>query len=310
MADNLDKKTDLIRVRKSHITVYKDFPLYYISDSGEPVLFRKAEMKLLTEKLQANPLQELYIRKEDEKTVVKVLMSLLNVRLAKAVASKGIKAVRQSIGQIVEEVLENPEHSLPALPETMEILFFNAKKTPELLDALVSMNNTSPKIIDHIVNVLALTGQYCFFQEMSEDAVKKFGLCALLHDVGLSQIETKIIEKDQKLTQGEFDLYKTHPDKGYSFIISHPVFDKAIARAAREHHERLDGSGYPNRIHDISFEGQVIGLIDSYEALKYREKTFRKGLKPYDALQIIKRDVVQGKYNKQVFVDLCKCLIK
>ncbi len=308
MGDKVEKKSDLIPVRKSHIAAYKDFPLYYISDSGEPVLFRKVE--LLTEKLQANSFQEFYIRKEDEKTVVKVLMSLLNMRLAKAVASKGIQAIRQSIGQIVEEVLENPEHIMPALPETIEILFFNAKKTPELLDALVSMNNTSPKIIDHIINVLALTGRYCFFKEMPDDDVKRFGLCALLHDVGLSQIETRIIEKEQKLTQSEFDMYKTHPDKSYTFIISHPVFDKTIAHAAREHHECLDGSGYPKGIHDISFEGQVIGLIDSYEALKYREKAYRKGLKSYDALQIIKSDVVQGKYNKQVFVDLCKCLIK
>ncbi|MCK5100598.1 MAG: diguanylate cyclase, partial [Desulfobacteraceae bacterium] len=75
-------------------------------------------------------------------------------------------------------------------------------------------------------------------------------------------------------------------------------------------HECLDGSGYPNGIKNISFEAQVIGLIDSYEPLKYRDKKFRKALNPYDALQIIRKDVIQGKYNKQVFIDLCSCLIK
>ena len=61
---------------------------------------------------------------------------------------------------------------------------------------------------------------------------------------------------------------------------------------------------------NLSFEAQVIGLIDSYEPLKYRDKIFRKALRPYDALQIIKQDVLQGKYNKKVFIDLCSCLIK
>jgi type II secretory ATPase GspE/PulE/Tfp pilus assembly ATPase PilB-like protein len=61
---------------------------------------------------------------------------------------------------------------------------------------------------------------------------------------------------------------------------------------------------------DISFEAQVIGLIDSYEPLKYSDKLFRKALKPYDALQIIKEDVLKGRYNKQIFIDLCSCLIK
>ena len=53
-----------------------------------------------------------------------------------------------------------------------------------------------------------------------------------------------------------------------------------------------------------------IGATNFDESLKYSEKTFRKSLKPYDALQIIKEDVLKGKYNKQVFIDLCSCLIK
>jgi len=305
------KKSDLIPIKKSHIAFYStQFALYYLSKDGEPVLFKESGEKFTTDMLDRNQHSDFFIHKKDQASVVKTLMSFLNVKLAKAISSKGIKATKQAICQILEETLEDPfDRGIQALPETIEILFFHGKKTPALFEALTTVNANSPKIIEHSVNVLALTTQYCFFKKYSDDELIKFGICALLHDVGTSHIDRKIIETDEKLTEEEFEELKTHTIKGYKKLKSSPAFDNDIAMVALQHHERLDGSGYPNGAKDLSFEAQVVGLIDSYEPLKYREKKFRKALKPYDALQIIKKDVIQGRYNKQVFMDLCLCLI-
>ena len=306
-----DPKSNLIPIKKSHIMFYNKFSLYYIPKDRNPRLYKKADMKLDSEMLDRSQYPQFFISKDDEASVVMQLMSALNIKLAKDLSSKGISIIRQSLCKIVEEAMEGPlETSLPALPETIEILFFDGKKTPELLDALISINSKSSKIIEHSVNVLALTAQYCFFKRYSDDEVKKFCICALLHDVGTSQIDKQILETDERLSDKEFATLKTHTSIGFKDIKSIPVFDKSVAITALEHHELLDGSGYPNGIKQISFEAQVIGLIDSYESLKYRNKTFRKALTPYDALGIIKKDVMQGKYNKQVFVDLCSCLVK
>lgn len=311
MVDKIKKTSGLIPVKKSHIEFYNKFPLYYISKDGEAVLFKKDGDKIKEGILEKEMPSRFFIREEDENSVTNTLLSVLNIKMAKAISSKGIKTIKQCLCQIVEEALENPlEGSLSALPETIEILFYNAKKTPELLDALTSINSNSPKIIEHSVNVLTLTAQYCFFKKYSDDELRKFGLCALLHDVGTSYIDKKIIEKNEQLTEEEFKELKTHTTRGYKKIKSHSVFDKSVAMTALEHHELLDGSGYPSGTKNISFEAQVIGLIDSYEPLKYSNKSFREALTPYNALQIIKKDVLQGKYNKQVFIDLCSCWIK
>ncbi len=305
------KKVNLIPVKRSHIAFYDNFPLYYISKTNEPVLFKKPADKIDSDADGDPPYQTLYIRKEDEATVVQFLMTTLNMQLAKNISSKGIQAIRQSICLILEEALEGPlEITLRTLPETLEILFFEARKTPGFLDALVKINSNSQKVIEHSINVLAITAQYCFFKDLDDDELRKFGLCALLHDVGTARISRKILETNEKLTDEEFEILKTHTTKGYKDIKAHSTFDRAVARTALEHHELLDGSGYPDGMTNISFQAQVIGLIDSYEPLKYRDKSFRKALKPYDALQIIKQEVLQGKYNKQVFIDLCSCLIK
>ncbi len=308
----MEKKTsDLIPIKKSHIAFYNNFALYYISESGEPVLYKKQKEKLDGSKLFKDEQQQFFIHKKDEASVVKTLLSVLNIKLAKAVSSKGIKVIKQALCNVVEEALEGPlETSLLSLPETIEILFYGAKKNSDMIDALASMSSNSPKIIEHLVNVLALTVQYCFYKNYPDDQIKNLCLCALLHDIGTTKIKKGIIETDEKLTDKEYKIYKNHTTIGYRDMQLYPTFDKHVAATALEHHECLDGSGYPNGIKNISFEAQVIGLIDSYEPLKYREKKFRKALNSYDALQIIRKDVMQGKYNKQVFIDLCSCLTK
>lgn len=303
--------SDLIPIKKSHITFYNKYPLYYISKDGEPVLYKKADKKLDNKMLDKNQYPQFFIHKDDEAAVVKKLLSVFNVKLAKAISSKGISAIKQGLCQIVEEVLQGPiEATATVLPETLEILFFEAEKNPDFIEALTSMNANSSKITEHSVNVLALATQYCFFKNYSGDKIKTIGLCALLHDVGTAHIDKKIIESDDKLSDKDFATLQTHTTLGYKKIKAHPDFDRSIAMTALEHHELLDGSGYPKGATQITFEGQLIGLIDSYEPLKYSDKSFRKALKPYEALQIIKEDVIKGKYNKQIFVDLCSCLIK
>ncbi|CCK82052.1 metal-dependent phosphohydrolase [Desulfobacula toluolica Tol2] len=302
---------DLIPIKKSHIKYYNNFPLYYISKNGEALLYKNADKKLDKDLLERNQYPQFFIHKEDKVSVVEKLQRVLNIKLARAISSKGLYAIKKSLCNIVEEALSGPLGvTLESLPETIEILFYGVKKNSDLLDALTAINNKSSKVVEHSVNVLALTAQYCFFKRYSEEQIKTFCLCALLHDFGSSKIDKKIIETKEKLTDKEYSIYKTHTIKGFREIELYPTFDKSIGITALEHHERLDGSGYPHGIKQISFEAQLVGLIDSYEALKYQDKTFRKALKPYDALQIIKTDVVAEKYNKAIFVDLCSCLIK
>ena len=68
-----------------------------------------------------------------------------------------------------------------------------------------------------------------------------------------------------------------------------------------EHHEKLDKSGYPNGKGNMSDISQIIGIIDCYEALTNDDRPYRSAMAPYDALNIIKKDVVEGKFRKEVF---------
>ncbi len=124
---------NLVPIKKSHIRFYNNFSLYYISENGEALLYKKAEDKLDGEKIDRNQYPQFFISKENEKSVVKKLLSILNIKLAEKIASKGIKAIKQSICQIMAEALEGPlGTSLLSLPETIEILLCGAKRNPDL----------------------------------------------------------------------------------------------------------------------------------------------------------------------------------
>lgn len=261
--------------------------------------------------LEKNQYPQFFIRKKDEAKVRKEIGSVMNMEFAKAVSSQGFEVVKNALSRIVNEAISNPSNGgLSVLPETIEILFYGAKKQPDLLDSLLSLSSGSSKVVEHSINVLSIATQYCFFKGFPDDKVKNICLCALLHDIGTSGIDKTIIETDKKITEKEYLKYKKHTVLGFKQLQQYPSFDRSVEVTALEHHELLDGSGYPKGTTQISFEAMVIGLIDTYESLKYRARKYRNPLSPYAALQIIKKDVIKGKYNKDIFVDLCSCLIK
>lgn len=301
---------DLISVKKTHILRYSKFSLYHIS-KGEPKLYKKPGQQLDMKMLERNQYPRFYIVRADETKVVKKLKTVWTVKMLKEAAAEGVDKVRDILRLIIDEAVTDPvDEKYVPLTETIEILMFGGKKNTGLVDLLVAMNNKSPVIIERSINVMAITANYCAFKNFNDNDTKRMTMCALLHDVGLARIDKGIVEAKERLSDEEFAQYKTHPQKGFEMIQPHKAFDESVMRTALEHHERMDGSGYGKGIGKISYEARFIGLIDCYEALKYHDKNFRKNLSPFDALNIIKKDVVQGKYDRDIFMDLCSCLIK
>ncbi len=90
----------------------------------------------------------------------------------------------------------------------------------------------------------------------------------LLHDIGKITLPNSILNKKGKLTEEEYNIIKTHPEKGYKIIHSIGGMD-IIANYVVQHHERYDGLGYPKGLSkdDISYEGRIICIADAYDAM-------------------------------------------
>ena len=156
---------------------------------------------------------------------------------------------------------------------------------------------------------MALTLGFCFYSKLLLHETKRLGLSALLHDVGKTEIPDNILKAPRRLSDEEFKIMKRHPKIGEYIIKIKSELGGAIARGALEHHEKLDGSGYPKGVRHLSFAGQLLGIIDCYEALTNEERPYRRAKSPLDTLKLIKSDVEAGKFDRKIFEKFCYSLI-
>lgn len=110
----------------------------------------------------------------------------------------------------------------------------------------------------------------------SEKELGDLELAALLHDVGKIAVPESILNKPGKLTKEEFELIKEHPVRGEA-ILSPVVELKEIARVVRAHHERYDGTGYPDRLkgREIPLGARIMAIADTYDSIT-SERPYRK----------------------------------
>ncbi len=141
--------------------------------------------------------------------------------------------------------------------------------------------------------------------KLSQQMLEKLEFSAILHDVGKIGIPDSILLKPGKLTDEEYQIIKNHTLYGAEILSEIKYVDADIISGALEHHERLDGSGYPNGKKDgeISLFGRIIGIADVFDALSSK-RTYKEAWNLSDVLNLIKSDVEKGKLDAEVF----KCL--
>ena len=119
---------------------------------------------------------------------------------------------------------------------------------------------------------------------LSKEKIENIGFGALFHDIGKINVPDEILNKIGKLTFEEYEVMKKHPDWGAE-IVANTYFEK-LSVIIRQHHERNDGSGYPDKLkqEDICIEAKVIAIADSYDAMT-SDRPYRNALSPAIAVE-------------------------
>ena len=138
---------------------------------------------------------------------------------------------------------------------------------------------------------------------LGEEQVDGVHFGSLIHDVGKISIPAEILSRPGRLTEIEFMLIKTHPQAGYN-ILKNIDFPWPVAKMILQHHERLDGSGYPSGLKgdEIILEARILIVADVVEAMS-SHRPYRPGLGIAVALEEIKRG--RGTYYDPQIVDVC-----
>lgn len=162
-----------------------------------------------------------------------------------------------------------------------------------------------PYTSQHAKRVSAISLAICIAGKLGFDAdrVEGLGIGASLHDVGKIAVPAEILAKPTRLTAAEYTLVKIHPQAGYD-VLKGVEFPWPVARIAHQHHERMDGSGYPNGLsgEDILLEARIVAVADVVEAM-----TSHRPYRPAMGVDKALHEIESGRgsrYDAQV-VDAC-----
>ncbi len=161
----------------------------------------------------------------------------------------------------------------------------------------------SPFTYRHSMNVTGVASAIAAQLKVSVDRAETIRRAALLHDVGKLSVPNSILDKNGKLTDAEWTVVRRHPHISGEFLRRIPTFGH-VAQLAEEHHERLDGTGYPSGLRDtqLSLESRIIALADCYTAMA-EDRPYRTGM-PRGRIFAILAEEGSGKLDPACFTAL------
>lgn len=199
--------------------------------------------------------------------------------------------VYEKASSVLDEMFRNPE--------SLEV----AKNVKPVVDSFVSIILHDPKAVEsllkitahdyythtHSINVSIYTLSLGAFLGMKGDDLKALGMAAVLHDIGKSQVDYDIINKNGTLSEIEFEEMKTHPAQGHKIALNLGITDERILSGIRHHHEKLAGNGYPDGIlgDKISEFARIIGVCDVFDALTTK-RSYKDPMSTFDSIKLMK----------------------
>ena len=137
----------------------------------------------------------------------------------------------------------------------------------------------------HSVSVCTLLVSFARGLGLERAVIKEVAIGGLLHDVGKAQVPDEILNKPAKLTEAEFAKMKSHVVQSIIILQNTPGISQIALDVAGQHHERYDGSGYPNKLkgNEISLYGRMGAIVDVYDAIS-SDRVYHKGMAPTAAL--------------------------
>ena len=225
---------------------------------------------------------------ETLKLILKRRDAILNAPLTQALEDEiGYTDIKQEAIEILERISHEETPSLAELSSVSEELARTVETTaPSVIVDLVSALSSADEYLQrHCVNVGMLNGLLGNWLGMKKADVDTLVLIGLLHDCGKASIPHKILSLPRPLTIVEFEVIKTHPVFSGNLMSDFP---DTVRQAARGHHEKINGRGYPDGLSGsgIPFMARITAVSDIYDAMVSR-RSYKSPNSPFRILSII-----------------------
>lgn len=181
--------------------------------------------------------------------------------------SINVNHIKETVADIVDDILNNSDN---------------------IIVNMLDIKNYDDYTYEHSVNVAVYSIILGRSLNYSRRDLNKLGIGAIMHDVGKILIPPKILFKEDKLNNEEYEIIKEHSELGYDYLKETSEISPVSKAAILSHHERLDGSGYPKNLkgEEIHEFAKIVAVTDVYDALT-SDRTYRKRWPVHEAISYI-----------------------
>lgn len=212
----------------------------------------------------------------------------------------------EQVKEVFSNILNTPGYAIDTkyLIQKMSDLYTSRNTIVELFDMIHQMHSLNDTVYAHCVNVALISRMIGRWLHLEQNDLDVLTCCGLFHDIGKLTIPDEILNKPGKLTDEEFALIKSHPKTGYDILRKQDI-DNRIKQAALMHHERYDGSGYPNQLTSefLSDFSTIVAIADVYDAMT-AARSYREPLCPFQVIEKFEIEGFQKYHTKYIYVFL------
>lgn len=257
------------------------------NEKGQPLLREGVALtKRLIDRLNQYKITYVYIA-DSASEGIKATSSISEAERLRAVKTieNTLRMINNSSSLSTMTVLEKNTKQLKGIVSTiLEAIQGNQ----DVLNVLVDVYSYDSYIYQHSYNVTLYSLAIGVGLQLPRKQLEVLGLGALLHDVGKVKVPREILLKPGKLTDEEFEVVKKHTEFGFELLRRLHTVPLVAAHCAYQHHERLNGSGYPRGIKGDEMHefAKIIAVADVYDAVT-SNRVYRKAMLPHEGLELL-----------------------
>ncbi|MBF0454888.1 MAG: HD-GYP domain-containing protein [Magnetococcales bacterium] len=223
-------------------------------------------------------------------------------------AGSAKKQARKIVGSILEDVRLGKQVTLGPVKNAVKEMADSMFRNPDAILSLSLIKKRDEYTFMHSVNVGVFLMSFCRAMGMDEKTIISVGIGGMLHDIGKMHTPDAILNKQGKLTDEEFAIMKQHVVFSRKLLEETPGIEEVSISVAAQHHERYDGSGYPQGLKGdaINAFGQMAAIVDVYDAIT-SDRCYHKGNPPYLALKRM-LDWSRFHFSQELFHTFVQCV--
>ncbi len=219
------------------------------------------------------------------------------------------QAAKQIISKVMGDVRMGREINTEAASQVVDNMIDSLINNPDALISMSRLKSYDEYTFFHSVNTSVLALGLGRSMEMSRDELYLLGLGVFLHDVGKMKVPLEILNKPAKLTTEEYEIIKQHALRGAELLTETTGMREEAIRPALEHHERVNGTGYPfgRKKEELTVFGMIGAVTDIYDAIT-TDRVYHKAMPPHEALQYLYQVAQRGHVETDIVSRFVKCI--